>query len=383
MSSISSSPALEGLGWSPHFQQQLSALLAENPTLAANAVLRVALDLGVEYGLLGTDGMRRAVLPGRIARGISDEVRPCVGDFVLAAPPVGGELWRIEHVFARASAFRRKVAGEESRGQAIAANVDVAIVVNAFAGADADKHAEQRGLNLRRIERYLVAIRDAPAHAIVVVNKADLDPNAEARALEVAREIGFPEVIAVSTRTGLGLDRLFAEVGPGRTAVLVGSSGVGKSSLVNAWVGRDVQRVEAVREADARGRHTTTHRELVALSSGGFLIDTPGMREFGLFSDEATDDPRSTGFADVDALAEQCRFRDCTHESEPGCAVLRAVERGELDASRLEHARKLTREMRRQRGLHDELQRRVIRRQHRNLSRAGRARQREKGNVDD
>jgi ribosome biogenesis GTPase len=159
--------------------------------------------------------------------------------------------------------------------------------------------------------------------------------------------------------------------------VLVGSSGSGKSSLINRLLGKDVQRVESVREADTRGRHTTTHRELFVLPNGGLLIDTPGMRELALFADESTT-LESSGFADIDALATACHFRDCRHQGEPGCAVLEAVERGELSAMRLAHSEKLRRELAWQRQRHGHAQRQAARKAGRMLSRAVRDRMRKK-----
>lgn len=380
--SLSIEAALAALGWSPHFHQQYSTRLGAEPErLGELFPARIVTDRGTEYALLGADGGSRAVLAGRLGRELIGDRRPCVGDFVLVRRVPNGELGRIEHVLDRTSVFRRKVAGVTAHGQAIAANVDVAFVVAAFADDDADPHAASHGLNVRRLERYLRAVRDAPARAVVVVNKADLRADAGARAAELSGALGGVEVVAVSALTGEGLERLWSHVGPGSTAVLVGSSGVGKSSLVNGLLGERVQRVHAVRAADTRGRHTTTHRELFALPSGGVLIDTPGMRELALFADE-DDEASGTGFDDIDRLAEACRFRDCSHQTEPGCAVLRAVERGEIPLERLVHAQKLVRELARQRDRQDGLKRHNERQRFRAHSRAVRAGQRFKRGED-
>jgi len=370
-------PAVEKLGWNGYFHQQLVALLTEAPERAGSQPERVVYEQRGEYGLLGANGPRRASLPGRLAHELDDERRPCVGDFVLAARAPNAELARIEHVFERSSLFRRKAAGATSRGQPIAANVDVAIVVSSLAPEEADPEAARHGINQRRIERYLRAIAEAPAAPVIAVSKADLRADAQAQADELARELGNVDIVLVSAHTGLGLEELGRRLGPGVSAVLVGSSGAGKSSLINCLLGRTAQRVNAVREGDARGRHTTTHRELFVLPTGGLLIDTPGMRELALFADETTDESRS-GFEDIDALAEHCRFRDCQHEGEPGCAVRAAVEKGELDRGRLEHSQKLQREIAWQKTRFDALKASTERKAHRAQSRAVRARQRSK-----
>jgi ribosome biogenesis GTPase len=299
-----------------------------------------------------------------LARELSDDERPCVGDFVLVAAPSSSPIGRIEHVLERTGVLRRKAPGRSAKGQAIAANVDVAFIVNALAPEAADARVVERSLNARRIERYLRAVREANAHAVVVVAKADLQREGGEQVAILAKELGLPEVLLVSAHTGLGLDGLRERLGPGTTGVLVGSSGVGKSSLVNRLLGHDAQAVRAIREKDARGRHTTTQRRLFVLPEGGLLIDTPGMRELGLFADESTD-TEDAGFDDLGALASSCRFRDCRHVDEPGCAVLLAVKRGEVSAERLEHAHKLERELAWQQRRHDAHQRRQTRIAHR------------------
>jgi ribosome biogenesis GTPase len=223
----------------------------------------------------------------------------------------------------------------------------------------------------------LHAIRAAPAHPIVVLNKADLCLDADEQALRLARELHGVDVVAVSARAEQGMDVLRDRIGRD-TCVLVGSSGVGKSSITNRLLGDDTQRVEGVRDNDTRGRHTTTHRQLFVLPSGALLIDTPGMREFGLFADDETE-LALTGFDEVDALAPECRFRDCQHLNEPGCAVLAAVSSGQLEASRLEHAQRLRRELEWQQGRTDQRQRATQKKAFRALSRAVRAGQRRKG----
>jgi ribosome biogenesis GTPase / thiamine phosphate phosphatase len=330
------------LGLTPFLQQQFLATLSELPSALEFVPERVTKVERGEYSLLGPHGARRAVLAGRLLEA-DDESRPCIGDFVIALPGPPGDLTRIERVLPRSSLFSRKVVGESSRRQAILANVDLAIAVAAFPGQEADQHVLRRGLNPRRLERYLHAAREAPASALIVINKADLRSDAEELARELSGELGHSDVLLVSANTGLGIAELRSRIQPGTTAVLIGSSGVGKSSLTNRLLGNDTQRVVAMRDEDARGRHTTTQRELWLLPGGGLLVDTPGMREFALASGD-TLTANSTGFAEIDALAGECRFRDCRHEGEPGCAVRAAVARGEVDEERLRHAHKLERE---------------------------------------
>ncbi|HWA78219.1 MAG TPA: ribosome small subunit-dependent GTPase A [Polyangiaceae bacterium] len=371
-------PALAGLGFTPYFHQQFLVLVADTPAFSDWLPERVVAEWGSEYQLLGSAGVRRAVLSGRLRHELADDARPCVGDFVLATPGTGADLARIEHRFERANVFRRKSAGVTARAQPIAANIDLALVVSAFSEPDADSDAARRGVNVRRIERYLRAVAEAPAEAVVVLNKADLCADAEEQAAELGAQLGGVEVYLVSARSELGVPRLAERLGSGVTAVLVGPSGVGKSSLTNRLLESDVQRVNDIREADARGRHTTTHRQIFTLPSGGLLVDTPGMRELGLHTDSAVD-PGHTGFEEIDSLAGDCRFRDCTHVDEPGCAVLAAVNAGEIERERLDHAHKLQQELAFQAARSDARKRSEARRQYRALSVASRARQREKG----
>ena len=263
---------------------------------------------------------------------------PAVGDWVaLTRPPDVGSPSVIQAIVPRRTAFTRSAGEERLAGnlvaeQVLAANVDVAFVM---AGLDGD-------FNLRRIERYLAVAWSGGTTPVIVLNKSDVATDLEG--LRVAAEAVAPgvEVRAISALTGRGIDDLSAtHLGRGRTAVVLGSSGVGKSTLVNALLGAERQRTGAVREDDSRGRHTTTHRELVRLPGGALLIDTPGIRSLGV---AGAGEGMDSTFADIAELAIGCRFNDCRHETEPGCAIRTALADGRLTRERLASHRKLERE---------------------------------------
>ena len=237
----------------------------------------------------------------------------------------------IEATLPRRSKFSRKAAGDLTEEQIIAANIDVVFLVS---GLDHD-------FNPRRIERYLVTAWDGGARPVILLNKADLVADDQARFVgEVEAIAAGTPVHLVSTRTRQGLELFDQYLSAGVTGAFLGSSGVGKSTLINALLGEDRQRTKEVREKDQRGRHTTTHRELLMLPSGGLLIDTPGMREMQLWEGNVEET-----FGDIETLAEGCQFRDCRHDREPNCAVRAAVEAGTLPAGRLESFQKLQQEL--------------------------------------
>jgi ribosome biogenesis GTPase len=268
--------------------------------------------------------------PRFLKRGIDPTERPAVGDFVLIVP---GAPPQIERVLPRRTVLSRAAAGERHERQLIAANIDSVIVMN---GLDGD-------LNAARIERYLVLIGESGATPVVVLTKADRAENVDvavaALRLRVPPQV---EILAVNAKSQESIAPLVKYLGTGDTAVLVGSSGVGKSTLTYTLLGEARQATKAVREHDSRGRHTTTHRALIMLPSGGCLIDTPGMRELKLTGEE---DLAEGQFADIEALAQQCRFGDCSHQSEPGCAVRAALEDGRLDPERWQNYLKLRDEL--------------------------------------
>ncbi len=254
-------------------------------------------------------------------------VFPTVGDYVMVDDVPSGDS-RILLTLPRRSFFARRASGTSPKEQAIAANFDYVFILQSM----------NRNFNLRRLERYLALAWQSGAAPVVVLTKADL---AEDPAVYLSQAEGAAPgsaVHAVSARTGGGLDGLAPYLQPGKTLVFLGSSGVGKSSLVNALAGEEIMTTGSIREADGKGRHTTTRRQLVRLDSGVLIIDTPGMRELGMA--EASDGLEST-FTDVESFLGKCRFSDCRHEREPGCAIRAAIASGELDAARWESYRKL------------------------------------------
>jgi len=256
---------------------------------------------------------------------------PAVGDWVVVEVLGSGTTAMIQEVLPRRSKFVRKMAGKKMDEQVIAANVDAALLVSSL---DDD-------FSPRRVERYLAQCWESGARPVIVLNKADACGDVREKAAEMERVAVGTVVCVVSARTGQGFGELGEFLKPGQTLVLLGSSGVGKSTIANRLLGEAVQEVQPVRESDSKGRHTTTARELFVLPGGALLMDTPGLREMQLWDSEQG---VAQTFADIDALATQCRFVDCRHEGEPGCAVLQAVSAGVLDAARLENRRKLLRE---------------------------------------
>jgi len=318
---------LNALGWSPSREAEFTTFSGDGLAPA-----RVAAQHRGAYVVYAESGERPAEIAGRLRHGaVTAADLPAVGDWVAVENEPSAATGTIHAVLERATAFSRKAAGEEVE-QVVAANVDVVFIVSAF-GSD---------LNVRRLERYLASGWESGAQPVIVLNKSDLEEDLQAAVTEVeAVAFGVP-VHVVSCLDGAGLDQLEPHLAANRTVALLGSSGVGKSSLLNRLLGWERQEVQAIR-GDGRGRHTTTHRELVPLPGGGLVLDTPGMRELGLWAagtgvDEA--------FADVSDLAAACRFPDCAHETEPGCAVRAAIADARLAEERLESYRKLQRELR-------------------------------------
>ncbi len=320
-----------------HFQSlgaTATILGAFQPHAAQGLVLaRVAISQRDQYRLYTEAGEVDAEPSGSLWYRSPDKASmPVVGDWV-AARVVGPDQAIVDAVLPRSTLFSRRAAGRREDQQPIAANIDVLFLV---CGLDGD-------FNLRRMERYLTLAAESGASPVIVLNKADACDDLAARIEETAAVAGAAPIVACSARTGEGLDALDRFTGPERTVALLGSSGVGKSTLVNRFLGEERFRTNDVRESDSRGRHTTTHRELVPLPRGGALIDTPGMRELQLWASQESVD---AAFDEIAELAAQCRFRDCTHSGETGCAVAEALARGSIGADRMESYRKLAAEAR-------------------------------------
>jgi len=317
---------LEYLGWDDKFEQQFAALAGDG--LVPARVCRVDRD---RFRVISGEGEFVAVAASRVSDGADGERYPTVGDWCAVRPPESGGPGRIDLVLPRRTIFTRRAAGRATREQAVAANVDVAFLVT---GLDDD-------YSLRRIERLLALAWESGARPVVVLNKADACDCVDERVAEVAGASPRADVIATSALDGGGFDRLREFIRPGATVVFLGSSGVGKSTIINRLLGRDRMKTGPVREDDSHGRHTTTARELVVMPGGAVLIDSPGVREVGMWVGE---DALDATFSEIAALAGECRFSDCTHDHEPGCAVRAAVERGEIDLGRLENFHRLRHE---------------------------------------
>ncbi|HET9159161.1 MAG TPA: ribosome small subunit-dependent GTPase A [Caulobacteraceae bacterium] len=338
---------LNSYGWTPERQHDFATY-----AVAGLIPARVTAQHRSGYRLITQSGDVAGHLPASCEP-------PATGDWLAVEP--GQDLAVIRQRLPRSSAFVRRAAGAVREGQVVAANIDVALLV---ASMNAD-------FNLRRLERYLAVAYESGATPVIVLTKADLahDPQAfigEAEAIA----FGTP-VIAVSAVTGHGYEALAQRVPVARTTVLLGSSGVGKSTVVNTLAGNPLMTTAPIREDDARGRHTTTHRQLMLLPSGALILDTPGMRELGLWDAETG---LSAAFSEIETLAEDCRFHDCRHGSEPGCAVQAALADGVLDAGRWRSYEKLQAELAFERRKNDPREASEHRRQWASIHKAARQR---------
>ncbi len=319
---------LKSLGWSEFFEREFEPYREQG-----HAAGRVALEERGAYRLYTEHGEMSARVRGKLrfdSRSAADF--PAVGDWVAVSTRERDGLAQIYAVLPRRSKFSRKAAGANTEEQVVAANVDTVFLVQ---GLDHD-------FNLRRLERYVVAAFESNAAPVVILSKADLCEDVETRVVAAGSVAPGTPVHAMSAVSGQGLDEMDQYIIPGVTVAFLGSSGVGKSTLINRIVGEDIQKTAEVREHDSRGRHTTTHRELILLKTGGLLIDTPGMRELQLWDAGGS---LNQAFSDVQSISAACHFTDCQHQNEPGCAVREALADGSLDAARYESYVKLEKEL--------------------------------------
>lgn len=319
---------LQQLGWNEQYQTAFEAYAKLGYQAA-----RVALEHTHLYTLYTEHGELLGEVSGKYRfEALERGDYPGIGDWVaIQGRPEEGRA-TIHALLPRTSKFSRKVAGSTTDEQIVAANIDTVFLVNAL----------NNDFNVRRVERYLIMAWESGANPVIILSKADLcdDPEAAMAELESVA-IGVP-IHIVSTFTDTGFDALAPYLTEGQTVALLGSSGVGKSSIINRMLGSEMQKVQGVRDGDDRGRHTTTHRELFLLPNGGMMIDTPGMRELQLWD---ADEGFSGSFQDIESLIEQCYFSDCTHQNEPRCAVREAIHNGSMDISRFENYNKMKAEL--------------------------------------
>lgn len=314
---------IQQYGWSGPLAQDF-----EPHARAGQTPGRVVVQRRGAYLVATDEGELRAKPAGRLLHDAGEAEHPVVGDWVALTVNKAQRTATIHAILPRRTAFMRRAADSVQTLQVIAANIDVAFVVTSM---NAD-------FNPRRLERYLAAAWQSGARPVVLLTKSDLSDQPEVLAQQVVGLAARCPVISVSARQGIGLDAVRSHIAPGETCVLIGSSGVGKSTLVNVLSGEERMATQEIRAADARGRHTTSHRQLFLLPGGGLILDTPGIREVGLIDAE---EGLSVVFDDIERLAQDCRFRDCGHANEPGCAVRAALQSGALDPGRWASFQKL------------------------------------------
>lgn len=316
---------LKKLGWDDYYQALFSKY--NNGVYIPS---RVSIEHKNMYQVLTDDGEFLAEITGKF-KAESRVDYPAVGDWVILELRSGADRCSIHAILNRRSKFTRKMAGKKTDEQIVVANIDTVFIVSSL----------NSDLNIRRIERYLTQVWDSGANPVVVLNKLDICDNVEELVREVENTAFGVPVHAISCLKKNGLKKINSHLELGKTIALIGSSGVGKSSIINILMGEEIQKTSDIRD-DGKGRHTTTHRELLLLPSGAVIIDTPGMRELQLWDDG---DGLSGTFADIEELATQCKFTDCKHDTEPDCAVKEAIEDGRITPERLKSYWKMLREL--------------------------------------
>lgn len=317
------------LGWNEHFSQEFQNFDGGDGLIPA----RVAKQNKQNYEILCELGNLNAHLSGSFSFFTeSNADYPAVGDWIIVSKLPGEDKAIIHKLLARKTSFTRKIAGDKTEKQIIAANIDIVFLV---VGLD-------RNFNLRRIERYLTLINRCGADLVILLNKSDVCRDVDARVQEVTEIAGDCPIHKLSAIND-SCDFLSSYITRGKTVTMVGSSGTGKTTIINRILGENILQTGETSQKVSQGRHTTTWRELIVLPNGGIVIDTPGMRELQLWSDE---EDLAKAFDDIEELSKNCKFRDCKHQEEPGCAVLQAIENGDLDSKRLVNYIKMSKEIR-------------------------------------
>jgi ribosome biogenesis GTPase / thiamine phosphate phosphatase len=318
---------IEYYGYTDFFQRQINELNISDKDLIPARITEIQKE---QYKIVTEFGENTGKLKGSLFYNDNfDSIYPAVGDFVLVKHNIYGDD-TIYHVLERKSKFSR-LDSFNGTEQVVATNFDYVFIMTSL----------NHDFNIKRIERYLASAWQSGAIPVVILTKADLCKDYINHRIQIEDIAAGVPVIAVSSLTGEGLDQLKDFIKPAKTIVFLGSSGVGKSSLVNAIAGEEIMKVNSIREDDSKGRHTTTHRQLILLQNGTMIIDTPGMRELGMWD---VSEGLDTTFADIEELSSRCKFRDCKHRNEPGCAVKEALESGEISRDRWENYIKLKKE---------------------------------------